>query len=315
MARCGCASTCSCLVIAGNHVTVTGNGSQSNPYIVTADAMNVEDENVLLSADVTTMDFLGAGVTAAAGAPGEVVLTIPGYTDEQARDTIGSALVAGTGIGITVNDAGDTITIATTGAGYTDEQARDIVGTALRAGTGIVIVVDDAADTITISATAQAAPKETTAGAGLPTTVGRVVGDHHFDLTTGRDHVLVDIGGVLTWVFADPQFFQGIVPGAITVANHVLKPGIRIPAPTTVRVFVVRVDAPIGAGGSLTVVARRFNNGVDTGDNISVTVAAGQAVASTTGAVLTAQGDVWKFDVTAATGSPTDMLLSLDAWG
>lgn len=36
------------------------------------------------------------------------------YTDEQVRDVIGAALVAGTNIGITVNDAGDTITIDNT---------------------------------------------------------------------------------------------------------------------------------------------------------------------------------------------------------
>lgn len=38
-----------------------------------------------------------------------------GYTDEQVRDVIGAALVAGANIGITVNDAGDTITINVTG--------------------------------------------------------------------------------------------------------------------------------------------------------------------------------------------------------
>lgn len=35
------------------------------------------------------------------------------YTDEQARDAIGAALVAGTGIAVTVDDGADTITIAT----------------------------------------------------------------------------------------------------------------------------------------------------------------------------------------------------------
>jgi hypothetical protein len=40
-----------------------------------------------------------------------------GYTDEQVRDVIGAALVAGTNVTITVNDAGDTITIAATGGG------------------------------------------------------------------------------------------------------------------------------------------------------------------------------------------------------
>lgn len=38
-----------------------------------------------------------------------------GYSDEKARDAIGAALVQGTGIAITVNDAGDTITVAATG--------------------------------------------------------------------------------------------------------------------------------------------------------------------------------------------------------
>jgi hypothetical protein len=36
-----------------------------------------------------------------------------GYTDENARDAIGSALTAGGGIDITVNDGADTITVAT----------------------------------------------------------------------------------------------------------------------------------------------------------------------------------------------------------
>lgn len=45
------------------------------------------------------------------------VAITPGYTDEQARDAIGTALVAGSNVTITVNDAGDTITIAASGGG------------------------------------------------------------------------------------------------------------------------------------------------------------------------------------------------------
>lgn len=41
----------------------------------------------------------------------------PAYTDEQVRDVIGTALVAGTGVTITPDDAAETITIAATGGG------------------------------------------------------------------------------------------------------------------------------------------------------------------------------------------------------
>lgn len=77
------------------------------------------------------------------------------YTDENARDAIGTALVEGTGIDITVNDGSDTITIASTVSAYTDEQVRDVVGATLVEGDGIDIAVDDVANTITITADAK----------------------------------------------------------------------------------------------------------------------------------------------------------------
>jgi hypothetical protein len=89
-----------------------------------------------------TKVLLGSGVWGAS--PGSI------YTDENARDAIGAALVAGTGVSIAVNDAGDTITITNT-LPYTDEQVRDIIGAALVQGAGITITVNDAADTITIA--------------------------------------------------------------------------------------------------------------------------------------------------------------------
>lgn len=76
-------------------------------------------------------------------------LAVP-YTDEQVRDVIGAALVAGSNITITPNDGADTITIASTG-GYTDEQVRDVIGAALVAGSGVTITVNDAGDTITLA--------------------------------------------------------------------------------------------------------------------------------------------------------------------
>jgi microcystin-dependent protein len=41
--RCGCASDhCSCFVVAGNNVSVSGTGSQSNPYVIEAAAIEAE---------------------------------------------------------------------------------------------------------------------------------------------------------------------------------------------------------------------------------------------------------------------------------
>lgn len=79
------------------------------------------------------------------------IIAAGSYTDEQARDALGAALTAGTGITVTPNDGANTITIATTITQYTDEMARDALGTALTAGTGITVTPNDGADTITIA--------------------------------------------------------------------------------------------------------------------------------------------------------------------
>lgn len=53
----------------------------------------------------------------------------------------------------TKNDVYDKIEAVVAGGGYTDEQVRDVIGAALVAGTNITITVNDGADTITIDAT------------------------------------------------------------------------------------------------------------------------------------------------------------------
>lgn len=72
------------------------------------------------------------------------------YTDEMARDALGTALTEGAGIDLTVNDAGDTITIATTITQYTDEMAQDAAGALFSAAeTDIAVTYDDAGNAIT----------------------------------------------------------------------------------------------------------------------------------------------------------------------
>lgn len=126
----------------------------------------------------------------------EALISAGGYTDEQVRDVIGTALQQGTGITITVNDAGDQITIAADTA-VIDERARDAVGTALVPGSGITITPNDGADTITISATGGggaafqgALVKKTTAQSLLTLTTTTITFDaEEYDTSGFHDNV------------------------------------------------------------------------------------------------------------------------------
>lgn len=59
MARCGCGGTCNCVVTAGDNTTVTGNGSEGNPFVVSTDvALEVTDT------DTVDLTLTGTGITA-----------------------------------------------------------------------------------------------------------------------------------------------------------------------------------------------------------------------------------------------------------
>jgi len=84
-----------------------------------AGALVVRANGVTLAGTVRVLDFLG-GATIDGG-----LVTVPAvpagaggsYTDEQVRDVMGVALVAGANVTITPNDVADTITIAATAGG------------------------------------------------------------------------------------------------------------------------------------------------------------------------------------------------------
>src|SRR5215510_6720819 len=86
--RCGCASdSCSCFVLAGDGMTVTGAGSQGNPYVVTSNVSDIETgidvryNNVAVINDVHQLDFRGSAVNITPGADKAVVtVTVPDPT-------------------------------------------------------------------------------------------------------------------------------------------------------------------------------------------------------------------------------------------
>lgn len=102
---------------------------------------------------------------------------------EQARDAVGTALVAGTNVTITVDDAANTITVSSTGSGgVSAEEAQDAVAAMIAAGThsGVTFSYNDASNSLS----ATAAPAWT-AVTGKPTFATVATSGSASDITTG----------------------------------------------------------------------------------------------------------------------------------
>ncbi|HYH26978.1 MAG TPA: hypothetical protein VD834_16655 [Blastococcus sp.] len=102
-------------VDAGELATVATSGAYTDligtPYIPTVPG----DIGAQPAGDYVTPAELAPVATSGAYADLTGTPTIPpSYTDEQVRDVVGTALVGGTNISVTPNDAGDTITVDTT---------------------------------------------------------------------------------------------------------------------------------------------------------------------------------------------------------
>ena len=81
MARCGCNSTCSCVVSGGDGINVVGNGQPGNPYVVSATgtSLEVEDSTSLdleVSGDPTDGYSLTGGVTLGSPSEGDNLIRI-----------------------------------------------------------------------------------------------------------------------------------------------------------------------------------------------------------------------------------------------
>lgn len=151
------------------------------------------------------------------------------YTDEQARDAIGTALTAGAGITITPSDPADTITIAATGsvvgththigADVTDfaEVTDDRLNALLVAGTGITLTYNDAANTLTVASSVAAG------GQPLPSWL------------TGRYYGLQELGQV---------FGPG---GGVITANRLYLAPLLVPTAKTVDRIGIWVAAAVAS--------------------------------------------------------------------
>jgi hypothetical protein len=142
-----------------------------------------------LSAVANCLQLSGDQATGGAGIGGG------GVTGEQIMDLVASFLVAGAGIGLAYNDAGDQLTISNT-VNYSDEQARDAIGAALVGGANVTVTVNDAGDTITIACTALAASYR-----GLA--VVAKGGAFNFDDTHGGKSILYTGGAAAATLKAD----------------------------------------------------------------------------------------------------------------
>jgi hypothetical protein len=154
--------------------------------------------------------------------------------DEQIRDVVGTALVGGTNISVSINDAGDTITV---NGNITSEVIRDTIGTMTSGTNGITVTHNDAADTLVISPTYGTSANTFAEGNSLaakanlasPTFTGTVVLPTNQTLTTPtisstgftnaqHAHTGATSGGQLT--DAALSTFVGVAKGGSGRASH-----------------------------------------------------------------------------------------------
>jgi hypothetical protein len=101
-------------------------------------------------ADKSIQIIAGTGLTGGGDLSADRTLAIDLTAEaERIRDVMGVALVADSGITITVDDPGNTITIASSVSAYTAENAQDDVGGILADSSTIDFTYDDATPSIT----------------------------------------------------------------------------------------------------------------------------------------------------------------------
>jgi hypothetical protein len=241
----------------------------------------VTDTSTLYRSNGATWDQIEAAAAAA-------------YTDEQARDAIGAALVAGSGITVTVNDPSDTITVAATGtvigththvgADVTDfaEVTDDRLNALLVAGSGITLTYNDAANTLTVASSVSA---------GAPP---------HPRWVTGRYYGIQEIGRIQ---------FTG---GSLLTANRLYLTPLMVPAAVTVD----RIGVQVTAAAATTNVRLGIYGDFSAAGSAALLLDAGTVDSSTTGGkeltISQALSAGWSWLAVISNGAP--QVNSVSGW-
>jgi hypothetical protein len=92
---------------------------------------------------------IGDGTTLWASLDWSTIL--PTELNELVDDRVSSLLVAGSGISLSYNDSGNSLTVSTSGVGVDVETVQDIIGSGVVAGSGISVSYDDNTGLTTVS--------------------------------------------------------------------------------------------------------------------------------------------------------------------
>lgn len=227
---------------------------------------------------------------------------------EQARDTLGTALVAGTNVTIVVDDAANTITVSATGGGggITTEDAQDTVAAMIAAGThsGITFSYNDGSNSLS----ATAAPAWT-AVTGKPSFATVATSGSASDITTGT---LPD-GVIPAAITRDSELTSGLAGKAASSHTHgvtdltatgtkdattflrgdntfAVPPGSTVVDATTGVKGIVQLAGDLGGTAAAPVIVRR----APVGGHVSLTYAATITIDASTGNsfYVTATGNV-----------------------
>lgn len=151
------------------------------------------------------------------------------------------------------------------GAGYTDEQARDAIGTAIVAGSGLDVTVDDAGNIITIdreAITAKIGPSATFDGGGaaLTTSVASPIIRVPYATTLTGDSISADAAGSAV---VDVQRATAAAPNTFTSIAGTAKPTLSSAQSATDTALTGWGDTTLDEGDFLRFVLSSVSGGIE----------------------------------------------------